>query len=133
MYYEVDLFEPTTLIETNTYNYITLFSCQWERYMLCDGSPDPTIPGEINTYMNLWKEEKEHLEIQNVLEDSKQPLQVGSSKCQMQYMYCCISFIVSYPLNQHILTRNVRSCYGMLVLKPSTSIASALFPVVVNS
>ncbi|ESO92391.1 hypothetical protein LOTGIDRAFT_206612 [Lottia gigantea] len=26
---------------------------KWARYMKCDGSPDPTVPGEINTYINL--------------------------------------------------------------------------------
>ncbi|XP_077123306.1 dynein axonemal intermediate chain 7 isoform X2 [Ranitomeya variabilis] len=32
---------------------------KWDRYMLCDGSPDPTVPQEINTFMSLWSDESE--------------------------------------------------------------------------
>ncbi|XP_013385748.1 protein CASC1 [Lingula anatina] len=49
-------------------------NAKWQRYMLCDGSPDPTIPGEINTYMNLWKEDSTRVQIEDVLVDSKQVL-----------------------------------------------------------
>ncbi|XP_050403844.1 dynein axonemal intermediate chain 7 [Patella vulgata] len=31
---------------------------KWARYMKCDGSPDPTVPGEINTYINLRLEDQ---------------------------------------------------------------------------
>nr|XP_006821721.1 PREDICTED: axonemal 84 kDa protein-like isoform X2 [Saccoglossus kowalevskii] len=44
---------------------------KWERYMLCDGSPDPTNPGEINTYMNLWREDDTKNTIDYVLKESK--------------------------------------------------------------
>ncbi|XP_070551634.1 dynein axonemal intermediate chain 7-like isoform X2 [Ptychodera flava] len=44
---------------------------KWNRYMLCDGSPDPTIPGEINTYMNLWKEDDSKNDIESVLKESQ--------------------------------------------------------------
>ncbi|XP_025021940.1 protein CASC1 [Python bivittatus] len=30
---------------------------KWEHYTGCDGSPDPTIPQEINTFMSLWLED----------------------------------------------------------------------------
>ncbi|KAM5173177.1 dynein axonemal intermediate chain 7 [Mantella aurantiaca] len=30
---------------------------KWDRYMLCDGSPDPTVCQDINTFMSLWSEE----------------------------------------------------------------------------
>ena len=45
--------------------------------MLCDGSPDPTIAGEINTYMNLWRENTECNDIQTVLRDGDLTLKVS--------------------------------------------------------
>ncbi|KAM5333615.1 dynein axonemal intermediate chain 7 isoform 3-T3 [Glossophaga mutica] len=30
---------------------------QWVHYIQCDGSPDPSIAQEINTFISLWKEE----------------------------------------------------------------------------
>ncbi|KAM9072868.1 dynein axonemal intermediate chain 7 isoform 4-T4 [Megaptera novaeangliae] len=30
---------------------------QWKHYTQCDGSPDPSISQEINTFISLWKEE----------------------------------------------------------------------------
>ncbi|XP_067552039.1 dynein axonemal intermediate chain 7 isoform X5 [Pseudorca crassidens] len=30
---------------------------QWKHYIQCDGSPDPSISQEINTFISLWKEE----------------------------------------------------------------------------
>ena len=45
--------------------------------MQCDGSPDPSIAGEINTYMNLWDEETEQNDIDNVLKDSELALSVS--------------------------------------------------------
>lgn len=41
--------------------------------MRCDGSPNPFIPSELNTYMNLWREDtsiKPALEVLNEIEAS---------------------------------------------------------------
>lgn len=51
-------------------------NARWERYMLCDGSPDPTIQREINTYMNLWREVNDSYEINAILEESKLALRL---------------------------------------------------------
>ena len=45
--------------------------------MRCDGSPDPTNAGEINTYINLWKEDKSAVSIQDILADSSSCLAVS--------------------------------------------------------
>ncbi|KAK3598788.1 hypothetical protein CHS0354_020899 [Potamilus streckersoni] len=44
---------------------------KWARYMRCDGSPDPTIQGDINTYINLRREDMTHIDIDSVLKDSE--------------------------------------------------------------
>jgi len=45
--------------------------------MRCDGSPDPTIPGEINTYINLRVEDTSHNDVESVLSDSKLDIAVS--------------------------------------------------------
>ncbi|XP_026183084.1 dynein axonemal intermediate chain 7 isoform X2 [Mastacembelus armatus] len=32
---------------------------KWEKYMLCDGTPDPTVQQERNTYISLWRDDPE--------------------------------------------------------------------------
>ena len=50
---------------------------QWARYMRCDGSPDPTIAAEINTYMNLWRENTKENDIDTILKESNLVLSVS--------------------------------------------------------
>uniref|UniRef100_UPI003AAC0044 dynein axonemal intermediate chain 7 n=1 Tax=Centroberyx gerrardi TaxID=166262 RepID=UPI003AAC0044 len=32
---------------------------KWDRYMRCDGSPDPSVQQDINTYISLWRDDPE--------------------------------------------------------------------------
>uniref|UniRef100_A0A670XSQ5 Dynein axonemal intermediate chain 7 n=1 Tax=Pseudonaja textilis TaxID=8673 RepID=A0A670XSQ5_PSETE len=48
---------------------------QWEHYTCCDGSPDPTVPQEINTFMSLWLEESEN-DITTVVEKGSKVLEL---------------------------------------------------------
>ncbi|XP_056878608.1 dynein axonemal intermediate chain 7 isoform X2 [Takifugu flavidus] len=47
----------------------------WERYMCCDGRPDPTAQREINTYISLWRDDQE-VDITHVLEQCSSALQL---------------------------------------------------------
>ncbi|XP_032050105.1 protein CASC1 isoform X3 [Aythya fuligula] len=51
----------------------TVLAMLWEHYIACDGSPDPTIPQEINTFMSLWREDR-NKDIQLVVEKGQQVL-----------------------------------------------------------
>ncbi|XP_025948434.2 dynein axonemal intermediate chain 7 isoform X2 [Dromaius novaehollandiae] len=46
---------------------------KWEHYVSCDGSPDPTVLQEINTFMSLWREDQNE-NIQFVMEKGKEVL-----------------------------------------------------------
>ncbi|GCC33609.1 hypothetical protein chiPu_0012079 [Chiloscyllium punctatum] len=48
---------------------------KWQRYMRCDGTPDPTIPQEINTFINLSKENP-NTDIKTLLEGGRVILQL---------------------------------------------------------
>ncbi|XP_044286344.1 dynein axonemal intermediate chain 7 [Varanus komodoensis] len=48
---------------------------KWDHYTSCDGSPDPTVPREINTFMSLWQEEKNDT-IQTVIAKSNRVLEL---------------------------------------------------------
>ncbi|XP_022108639.1 axonemal 84 kDa protein-like isoform X2 [Acanthaster planci] len=47
---------------------------KWDRYMQCDGTPDPTIAAEVNTYINLSYEATDTNDIDSVILESKQTL-----------------------------------------------------------
>lgn len=48
---------------------------QWERYMRCNGAPDPAVQKEMNTYMSLWRDDPE-VNITLVLQQCNLALQV---------------------------------------------------------
>lgn len=58
-----------------------IFCPQWLRFMKCDGSPDPTVNAEINTYINLWKEDESRNDLDAVLKESNQTLDVSANLC----------------------------------------------------
>lgn len=71
---------------------------QWERYMLCDGNPDPLNTRELNTYMNLWRGDKEYKSIPVVLSESEgtlkvfEMLQIFPSYCLLSPSKCFVRF-----------------------------------------
>ncbi|XP_060935148.1 dynein axonemal intermediate chain 7 [Limanda limanda] len=47
----------------------------WERYMCCDGNPDPEVQQDVNTYISLWREDPE-INITPVLKQCNDALQL---------------------------------------------------------
>ncbi|NXO19066.1 CASC1 protein, partial [Oriolus oriolus] len=47
----------------------------WEHYLSCDGSPDPTVPQEMNTFMSLWREDRDE-DVQHVMEKGEVVLEL---------------------------------------------------------
>ncbi|XP_040843356.1 dynein intermediate chain CFAP94, axonemal isoform X2 [Ochotona curzoniae] len=43
---------------------------RWKHYIQCDGSPDPSVSQELNTFISLWKEETNE-NFEQVIEKSK--------------------------------------------------------------
>ncbi|XP_068162490.1 dynein axonemal intermediate chain 7 [Antennarius striatus] len=48
---------------------------KWERYMRCDGTPDPEVQREINTFLTLWRDDSE-VDSTHVLEQCNIALQL---------------------------------------------------------
>ena len=46
--------------------------------MLCDGSPDPLDTRELNTYINLWRDETECKPFSVVLREGEETIKVCS-------------------------------------------------------
>ncbi|XP_067283335.1 dynein axonemal intermediate chain 7 [Pseudorasbora parva] len=80
--------------------------------MRCDGSPDPTVQPEINSFISLWREDSE-TQIQQVLEKCALALQLtdeldfllseGPEPCaaqQYRETALCLQSIILYKLNQ---------------------------------
>ncbi|XP_040985588.1 dynein intermediate chain CFAP94, axonemal isoform X11 [Aquila chrysaetos chrysaetos] len=51
---------------------------KWEHYLSCDGSPDPAVLQEINTFMSLWRDDQNE-DVQLVMEKGEQVLNTAVS------------------------------------------------------
>ncbi|XP_031794330.1 protein CASC1 isoform X4 [Sarcophilus harrisii] len=74
---ELYLLEKCFLDAEKTKKEVRVFS-KWKHYIECDGTPDPCITQEINTYISLWKE-KTNEDIDTVMKESKLVLSEASS------------------------------------------------------
>uniref|UniRef100_A0A671M7W8 Dynein axonemal intermediate chain 7 n=1 Tax=Sinocyclocheilus anshuiensis TaxID=1608454 RepID=A0A671M7W8_9TELE len=85
---------------------------KWERYMRCDGSPDPSVQPEINSFIRLWREDSE-TPIQRVLENCALALQLTKeldfllskdpNPCvaqQYRETLLCLQCLIHFKLNQ---------------------------------
>lgn len=59
--------------------------------MRCDGSPDPTIQGEINTYINLRLEDTAETDVERILKDTVLDLTVCALKSSIIKVYCFVN------------------------------------------
>ena len=46
------------------------FLLKWKRVMQCDGTPDPTILLEINTFMSLWRDEHQRTNLEYTMKQT---------------------------------------------------------------
>lgn len=44
--------------------------------MLCDGSPDPKVTKDINTYINLWREDTDSKPVHKTIQECHDALKV---------------------------------------------------------
>ncbi|XP_043943611.1 dynein axonemal intermediate chain 7 isoform X2 [Protopterus annectens] len=77
-----ELTELRLLLEDNQYALDRWYremrqNAKWDRYMRCDGTPDPAVLPEINTYVNLWMD-NQNVNIASVLQESKTVLNLIS-------------------------------------------------------
>ncbi|XP_030639455.1 dynein axonemal intermediate chain 7, partial [Chanos chanos] len=59
----------------NSWEEATRVKAKWDRYMRCDGSPDPSVQPEINTFISLWMDDPE-VEIKPILKQCVLALQL---------------------------------------------------------
>ncbi|CAB1444420.1 unnamed protein product [Pleuronectes platessa] len=77
---ELELNELRHLVEQN-HSAVTKWradvaeKAKWERYMCCDGTPDPEVQQDVNTYISLWREDPE-VNITPVLKQCNNALQL---------------------------------------------------------
>uniref|UniRef100_A0A3B1IZ43 Dynein axonemal intermediate chain 7 n=1 Tax=Astyanax mexicanus TaxID=7994 RepID=A0A3B1IZ43_ASTMX len=51
----------------NTWEAASREKAEWDRYMLCDGTPNPAVQPEVNTFISLWQDDPE-LQIQPIMQ-----------------------------------------------------------------
>lgn len=71
---------------------------KWLRYTRCDGSADPVIPGEINTFLSLLYEDKDHNDINNSLKNTNLALEVSNQQ-NLNYLKTLIKLLIFLSLS----------------------------------
>ncbi|KAL7982190.1 hypothetical protein Chor_009788 [Crotalus horridus] len=112
---------------------------KWEHYTGCDGSPDPTVPQEINTFMSLWLEETQN-DITTVVEKGSKVLELiaklemyvleipfeelpSNDVTQYQETIVQLQNVLRHKYNQateHLL-KNKQPCHAFELPKPLTT------------
>ncbi|XP_030198380.1 dynein axonemal intermediate chain 7 [Gadus morhua] len=73
---------------------------KWDRFMLCDGRPDPSQTQEVNTYISLWRDDPEvdavpalqqcslALQLIGTLEDEQEEVQEEERQRLLEHIHC---------------------------------------------
>jgi hypothetical protein len=53
-----------------SFKFDLFLSLKWKRVMQCDGTPDPTVLPEINTFITLWRDEQQRIDMEYTLKQT---------------------------------------------------------------
>uniref|UniRef100_A0A3Q2CFV6 Dynein axonemal intermediate chain 7 n=1 Tax=Cyprinodon variegatus TaxID=28743 RepID=A0A3Q2CFV6_CYPVA len=66
---------------------MSTFCVQWERYMRCDGYPDPKDQRAVNTFISLWRDDLESNVLLQEAKDPKEVLKYQEALMEMQELF----------------------------------------------
>uniref|UniRef100_A0A3Q1F0M0 Dynein axonemal intermediate chain 7 n=1 Tax=Acanthochromis polyacanthus TaxID=80966 RepID=A0A3Q1F0M0_9TELE len=96
----------TKLMKHSDNNLQCSLCVQWERYMRCDGAPDPAVQQDINTYISLWRDDPEVNvtlvdEVEGLFKDATDPQE------NQQYKEALINLQELIHFKHHLTTEDI--------------------------
>ncbi|CAL8339323.1 unnamed protein product [Arctogadus glacialis] len=102
---------------------------KWDRFMLCDGRPDPSQTQEVNTYISLWRDDPEvdavpalqqcslALQLIEALEEEQEEVQEEERQRLLEHIHCLQELVHHKHLliAQEVLNR---VCARVSVVRP---------------
>ncbi|CAG5130994.1 unnamed protein product, partial [Candidula unifasciata] len=86
----------------------------WDRYMRCDGSPDPVNQREINTYISLRQEDTTRDDAACVFEDSLMDLQLVK---ELEFLLLNSPLDLMSEEERHVHQQTIDTLRGLILSK----------------